>query len=58
MTCEPPIDTRVVPAGAVAHLDKPAALFRQVPDKSDIGVIARGSTLSGATMIATQDLRP
>lgn len=55
---EPPLDMLVVPAGAVAHLDKPACLMRQIPDKSSIGSIGTGSALSGAVLVAGQDLRP
>jgi hypothetical protein len=57
-TVEPPIDTLVVPPGAVAHLDNPACLMRQLPDRSSIGAIGAGGALSGATLAAAQDLRP
>jgi hypothetical protein len=57
-TVEPPIDTLVVPPGAVAHLDHPACLMRQLPDRSSIGAIGAGGALSGATLVAAQDLRP
>lgn len=57
-TVEPPIDTLVVPPGAVAHLDNPACLMRQLPDRSSIGAIGAGGALSGATLVAAQDLRP
>lgn len=58
VTVEPPIDTLVVPAGAIAHLDNAACLMRQVPDRSSIGSIGTGGALSGATLVAMQDLRP
>ena len=55
---EPPIDTRVVPAGAVAHLDRPCALFRLDPEETKLGPISSGLTLGGGTIAAMQDLRP
>lgn len=55
---EPPLDTRVVPVGAIAHLDRPACLMRQLTEKSSIGVTGRGGALSGAVLVAAQDLRP
>lgn len=58
VTAEPPIDTRVVPVGALAHLDRPCCLMRQNVDKSSIGMIGTGSSLSGGTLVAEQDLRP
>ena len=58
VSVEPPIDTLVVPPGAIAHLDNPACLMRQVPDRSSIGSTGAGSALSGATLVAAQDLRP
>lgn len=58
VTTEPPIDTRVVPVGAIAHLDKPCCLMRQVPENTSVGTIGAGSSLSGGTLVAMQDLRP
>ncbi|MGR4892288.1 hypothetical protein ACIPPQ_14770 [Sphingopyxis sp. LARHCG72] len=55
---EPPLDMLVVPAGAIAHLDRPACLMRQIPDRSSIGSIGTGGALSGAVLVAGQDLRP
>jgi hypothetical protein len=57
VTVEPPINTLVVPAGAVAHLDNPACLMRQIPDRSSIGSIGSGGALSAASLTAMQDLR-
>lgn len=58
VTAEPPIDTLVVPVGAVAHLDKPSCLMRQIPDRSSQGTIGTGSALSPSTLVAAQELRP
>ncbi|WP_058813359.1 hypothetical protein [Sphingopyxis sp. A083] len=58
VTVEPPLDPLVVPVGAIAHLDKPACLMRQIPDRSRIGSTGAGGALSGATLVAGQDLRP
>ena len=58
VTVEPPIDTRVVPIGAIAHLDQPVCLMRQIPDQSSIGPVGTGSSLSGSTLKAMQELRP
>lgn len=55
---EPPLDMLAVPAGAIAHLDRPACLMRQIPERSSIGAIGTGSALSGAVLVAGQDLRP
>ena len=55
---EPPIDTRVVPAGAIAHLDRPSAVFRLDPNETKLGMVGRGAALSGAAIVAMQDLRP
>jgi hypothetical protein len=55
---EPPLDTRVVPAGAIAHLDRPCCVMRQITDKTKLGSIGGGGSLSGATIVAGQDLRP
>ena len=53
---EPVIDTRVVPAGAVAHLDTPMALFRQVPGDAATGLIGAGGAMSGSRLVAVQEL--
>lgn len=55
---EPPIDTRVVPANAIAHLDRPMCVMQLIPEKSKLGPIITGSVLGGGTIVATQDLRP
>lgn len=58
VTIEPPINTAVVPAGAVAHFDNPAAVMQLVPEDSQLGPIGSGGILAGATITAIQDLRP
>lgn len=58
VTVEPPIDTRVVPIGAVAHLDRPCCIMRQIPDKTELGAIGSGGSMGGGTIVAIQDLRP
>ena len=55
---EPPINTALVPAGAVAHLDNPAAVMQLVPEDSQLGPIGSGGILAGASITAIQDLRP
>lgn len=55
---EPPIDTRVVPSGAIAHLDNPACVMQLVPEDSSLGPIGHGGILGGGTIVAIQDLRP
>lgn len=55
---EPPLSTLVVPSGAVAHLDRAQACFRQLPDKSGLGPRSGGSGMAGGAFSAVQDLRP
>ncbi len=55
---EPPLDTRVVPVGAVAHLDRPMCVMQQVPEKTSLGSTGAGSALSGGALTCIQDLRP
>ena len=47
-----------VPAGAVAHLDRPACLMRLVPGQSQLGELDRRLKIGGGKIVATQDLRP
>lgn len=58
VTVEPPLDTALVPAGAIAHLDSPAVVAQLVPENSDLGPIGAGGILPGGTIVAIQDLRP
>lgn len=58
VTVEPPINTALVPAGAIAHLDNPACVMQLVPEDSDLGPIGAGGILSGGSISAIQDLRP
>jgi hypothetical protein len=58
LTVEPPVPTLVVPAGAVAHLDRPACVMRLVPGQSDLGPIDRRLAVTGGKISAVQDLRP
>lgn len=55
---EPPMDTRVVPAGAIAHLDKPQCMLRLVPSETKIGAVGTGGAVEGGNVVAMQDLRP
>ncbi|WP_380787231.1 hypothetical protein [Sphingomonas sp. R86521] len=55
---EPPVPTLVVPAGATAHLDRPACVMRLVPGQSDMGPIDRRLAVTSAKITAVQDLRP
>ncbi len=57
VTIEPPLNTSLVPAGAIAHLDSPAVVMQLVPENSELGPIGAGGILSGATITAIQDLR-
>lgn len=57
VTIEPPLNTALVPAGAIAHLDNPACVMQLVPEDSQIGPIGAGGILAGATITAIQDLR-
>lgn len=54
---EPPIDPLVVPAGAIAHFDKPSFVARQIPEKSNLGPIGGGGAMGGGTIAVIQDLR-
>lgn len=59
VTCmvEPPVPIRVVPAGAVAHLDRPACLMKLVPGESSLAALDRRQKIGGGTIVALQDLR-
>jgi hypothetical protein len=57
VTIEPPIDTALVPAGAIAHFDNPACVMRMMPEESQLGPIGAGGILSGGAITAIQDLR-
>lgn len=55
---EPPIDPRVVPAGAIAHFDNPRCVMQLIPEESELGPIGTGAALGGGAILAIQDLRP
>ena len=55
---EPPLNTSLVPAGAIAHLDNAAVVMQLVPEDSELGPIASAGALSGGSIVAIQDLRP
>ena len=55
---EPPLNTSLVPAGAIAHFDNPAAVMQLVPEDSELGPIGTGGVLAGGSISAIQDLRP
>lgn len=54
---EMPVPTAVVPAGAIAHLDRPACVMRMVSDESSLGSLDRRQKIAGGTLSALQDLR-
>lgn len=58
VTVEPPINTALVPAGAIAHLDNPRCVMQLIPEESQPGVITTGAWMSGGSITAIQDLRP
>lgn len=58
VTVEPPLNTALVPAGAIAHLNDPAAVMQLVPENSELGPIGAGGILAGGSITAIQDLRP
>lgn len=55
---DPPIDTRVVPPGAILHFDLPCCVMQLVPEKSSLAPVGRGGAISGGSIVAIQDLRP
>ena len=55
---EPPLNTLVVPVGAIAHLDKPCCVMRLLPDDSKLGPVDRRKAITSGTLTAVQDLRP
>jgi hypothetical protein len=57
VTIEPPINTALVPGGAIAHFDNPACVMQLVPEESDLGPIGPAAVLSGGAITAVQDLR-
>jgi hypothetical protein len=57
VTAEPPLNTALVPSGAIAHLDNPACVMQLVPEDSELGPIGAGGILGGGNVTAIQDLR-
>ncbi|TXC73969.1 hypothetical protein FSZ31_04405 [Sphingorhabdus soli] len=55
---EPPIDTLVVPAGAVAYLDTPACRMKLLSGESSLGALGTMMKIEGGTISAIEDLRP
>lgn len=55
---EPPLNTLLVPAGAIAHLDRPMCVMQISPEDSELGPIGRAGILAGGSIAAIQDLRP
>lgn len=58
VTIEPPLNTALVPSGAIAHLDSPAVVMQLVPENSELGLIGAGGILASGSITAIQDLRP
>ena len=55
---EPPLDTtRVVPASAIAHFDRPSCVMQLLPEESRLGPTGIGRIFSGGGIVAVQDLR-
>lgn len=54
LTVEPPIDMRVVPVGAVAHLDNAACLMKLRSDKTELSPKDRMGIMRGGTVSAIQ----
>jgi hypothetical protein len=57
VTAEPPLNTALVPSGAIAHLDNPMCVMQLVPEDSQLGPIGAGGILAGGAITAIQDLR-
>lgn len=57
VTVEPPVNTLLVPPGAVAHLDQPRCVMQLIPERSSLGPIGAGRALGGGVVVAIQDLR-
>lgn len=55
---EPPLDTLVVPVGAIAHLDNPCCVMRLINSESKLGPVDRRKAITNGTLTAVQDLRP
>ncbi|MEL7719911.1 hypothetical protein AAG598_07710 [Citromicrobium bathyomarinum] len=55
---EPPLDTELVPAGAIAHFDNPLCVMQQVPEETDLAPVGEAGTMSSGTIVGIQDLRP
>ena len=58
VTVEPPLNTALVPGGAIAHFDEPKCVMQLVPENSSLGPITGANTLGGGTIAGIQDLRP
>lgn len=56
ITVEPPLPT-VVPAAAIAHLDRPACVMRKLTEESRLEPIDRGGGIRGGLLVGLQDLR-
>lgn len=57
VTAEPPLDPRVVPAGAIAHFDRPSCVMQLVPEESRVGPTGIGRQFTGGGIVALQDLK-
>ncbi|MEM6265889.1 MAG: hypothetical protein AAF707_00060 [Pseudomonadota bacterium] len=58
VTIEPPVNTALVPASSIAHLDRPQCVMQQVPEETELGPTVEAGIMSGATIVGIQDLRP
>jgi hypothetical protein len=56
LVVEPPVPG-LVPADAIAHLDRPACVMKRSPE-SKLGAIDRSLAVKSGTLVALEDLRP
>ena len=55
---EPPLDTELVPAAAIAHFDDPLCVMQQVPEETDLAPVGEAGTMASGAIVGIQDLRP
>ena len=55
---EPPLDTELVPAAAIAHFVDPLCVMQQVPEETDLAPVGEAGTMASGAIVGIQDLRP
>lgn len=55
---EPPVPTGIVPGDAIAHLDLPCCVMRQITAETKLAGVDRRLAIGGGKIVAVQDLRP